>query len=516
MLKHLKARQAAYSCMCTSLLLAAFVTGVGNAAASADVQVTVNVKSSIGTIPNTAFGLNTAAWDAHLLDPQAAQLLRQAGVSVLRFPGGSTADNYHWKTNTVTSTSYGGINPADTFDAFMKVDRQVGAQPMLTVNYGSNAAGTGGGDPQEAADWVRYANITKGYGVRYWEVGNEIYGNGTYGAKWEVDLHKEIGPAAYAKNALVFIQAMKNVDPKIQVGLVLTAPGNWPDGSNPDWNDNVLSVACQQMDFAAVHWYPQQPGAESDTGLLSSTNQITKMVAALRAKINQHCGAHASHVKIMITETNSVNFNPGKQTVSPVNALFMADNYLSWLENGVTNIDWWGLHNGITPGQNNSSSLMGSNQYGDYGILSDGSAATGMQEPKANTPFPTFYALELLNKLAAPGDQMLQASASENEIGVHAIRKSNGQIALLLINKDPHAAHSIALTLPGLGANYQASIYTYGADNPTITSVPASTFGGSFSQTMPRCSMIGILLTPPHPVSTIAATLGASVAQSVR
>jgi hypothetical protein len=515
MLKHLKARRAAYSSLCASLLLVAFVAGAGNAAASADVQVTVNVKSSIGAIPDTAFGLNTAAWDAHLLDPQVPQLLRQAGVSILRFPGGSTADFYHWKTNTVTSTKDGGVNPQDTFDAFMKVDRQVGAQPMLTVNYGSNVAGTDGGDPQEAADWVRYANITKGYGVRYWEVGNEVYGNGTYGAKWEVDLHKEIGPAAYARNALVFVQAMKKVDPTIQVGLVLTAPGNWPDGSNPDWNDNVLSVACQQMDFAAVHWYPREPGAESDTGLLNSTNQITKMVATLRAKLNQHCGAHASHVKIMITETNSVNFNPGKQTVSPVSALFMADNYLSWLENGVTNIDWWGLHNGITPGQNNSSSLLGNKQYGDYGILSDGSAAAGLQEPKANTPFPAYYALELLSKLAAPGDQMLQASASQSQIGVHAVRGRNGQIALLLLNKDPNAPHNIDLSLLGMGPNFRATLFTYGASSPTIKVVPDPAFGSHLSQVMPPYSMIGILLTPLHPVSTIAATLGAAVAQSV-
>ncbi|HEX6778756.1 MAG TPA: cellulose-binding protein, partial [Ktedonobacterales bacterium] len=326
MLKNLKARHAAYTFLSTSLLLIAFVTNAGSAAAAGTaVQVAVNVKASLGTIPDTAFGLNTAAWDAHLLDPRAAQLLRQAGVNVLRFPGGSTADFYHWKTNTVTSTKDGSVNPKDTFDAFMKVAKQVGARPMLTVNYGSNAAGTSGGDPQEAADWVRYANSIKHYGVRYWEIGNELYGNGTYGAKWEVDLHKEKGPVAYAKNALVFIQAMKKVDPTIQIGLVLTAPGVWPDGSNPDWDSNVLSTACQQMDFAAVHWYPQEPGGESDSGLLSSTNQITSMVATLRARINKYCGSHASHVKIMITETNSVNFNPGKQTVSLVNGLFLAD-----------------------------------------------------------------------------------------------------------------------------------------------------------------------------------------------
>ena len=78
----------------------------------------------------------------------------------------------------------------------MSVAQAAGAQPVITVNYGSNSAGTGGGDPNEAAAWVRYANSTKHYGVSYWEIGNEVYGNGTYGANWETDLHAQKGPAA--------------------------------------------------------------------------------------------------------------------------------------------------------------------------------------------------------------------------------------------------------------------------------------------------------------------------------
>ena len=48
------------------------------------------------------------------------------------------------------------------------------------MNYGSGTAA-------EAAAWVKYANVTKNYGVKYWEVGNEVYGNGAYGSSWEYD-----------------------------------------------------------------------------------------------------------------------------------------------------------------------------------------------------------------------------------------------------------------------------------------------------------------------------------------
>jgi hypothetical protein len=184
-----------------------------------EAQVTINLHQTLSTVSPLALGVNDAVWDGNLQDSQVPDLLRDDGVRVMRFPGGSTADQYHWQTNTLDNGSSAGT---DTFDRFMQVVRQVGATPIITVNYGS-------GTPQEAAAWVKYANVTRHYHIRYWEIGNELYGNGTYGATWETDKHA-LGPASYASNALQFIQAMKAVDPFIQIGLVLTAPGNWPDG----------------------------------------------------------------------------------------------------------------------------------------------------------------------------------------------------------------------------------------------------------------------------------------------
>ena len=59
--------------------------------------------------------------------------------------------------------------PNTGFDAYMGTVRSAGAQPVVIANYGS-------GTPQEAAEWVRCANVTKGYGVNLCEVGNEVYG----------------------------------------------------------------------------------------------------------------------------------------------------------------------------------------------------------------------------------------------------------------------------------------------------------------------------------------------------
>ena len=205
-------------------------------------QVNINADTSLGTIPGAAFGLNTAVWDPNLLDPSIPDMLQKDGVKTLRYPGGSTSDVYHWQSNT-TVPGQSSTNANNTFDAFMGVAHATRAQTMITVNYGS-------GTPQEAAAWVQYANkggrgyngpvptYTGGsssghrYDVKYWEIGNELYGNGTYGATWEYDLHG-LGSATYANNVVTYSQAMKAVDPSIKVGVVLTAPSNWPSSAFP-------------------------------------------------------------------------------------------------------------------------------------------------------------------------------------------------------------------------------------------------------------------------------------------
>jgi hypothetical protein len=464
----------------------------------------VNTASSLGQVPSTAIGVNDAVWDGNLLDSNLPGLLSSAGVEMMRYPGGSTADVYHWQSNSVVpNQSY--ANPNNTFDAFMSQVQAVGAQPIITVNYGS-------GTPQEAANWVQYAN--KGganytgpvpsypggsatghtYGIKYWEIGNEIYGNGTYGADWEYDLNG-LGPATYANNVVLYSQAMKAVDPSIKIGLVLTAPGNWPDAqtsaSSPQpWNNTVLPIACSSIDFVIAHWYAQGPGGESDAGLLNApedgestsvsyTPSIPSMVATLRSEINQYCGARASSIQIMITETNSVSYNTGKQTVSLVNGLFMDDDYMTWLENGVANVDWWDVHNSASGGNNNSASLYGNAQYGDYGILSNGSCASAtICEPPAETPFPTYYTLQMLSYLAHAGDTMVSSSSSNSLLAIHAVKQANGQLAIMIINKDPNTTYNLTLSLGSFNASGIATVYRYG-ENSTAISTSAQPVSGS-------------------------------------
>ena len=488
---------------CGAVVLGLISQPVQGTSAQSAASVTIQAGTPLSTVRTAAFGVNTAAWDGLLLDGTVPSLLKQAGVTALRFPGGSVTDVYHWQTNTASQGQY--INPNNTFDAFMGVVNASAAQALICVNYGTNTAGNAGGDPSEAAAWVAYANQTKGYGVKYWEVGNEVYGNGEYGSAFETDLHSDHSPTAYGQNVVQYVSAMKAQDATIKVGAVLTAPGQYPDGQSPDWNTNVLAQCGGVIDFVIVHWYPQQPGSESDSFLLNApASQIASMVATLRSLISQSCGSNAANVQIFVTETNSVAYNPGKQTVSLVNGLFIADDYATWLEQGVANVDIWTLHNG-TSGGNTSGSLYGSATYGDYGILSSGQSP----EPASDTPFPAYYGIQMLSDLGKAGDQFVSVSSSQSLLGVHAVRQAGGNLALLLINKDPVNSDAATVSVSGFAPATSSTDYFYGESSGSggISSAD-SMAGATFTRTVPPYSLTTVVMQPsggtPTPTPTDA------------
>ncbi|BBJ28992.1 alpha-L-arabinofuranosidase [Athalassotoga saccharophila] len=480
----------------------------------ANVSVTINTAAEIVTLPQTAFGLNVAAWDWHLLDSVIPGLLENLNVKVLRFPGGSFSDMYDWKTNsTVPGQNFPYVDPQNTFDNFMKLVNQIGAQALITVNYGTNFAGTAGGDPQEAAAWVKYANIDHNYDVKYWEIGNEVYGNGTYGANWEVDLHSTKGPQAYADNFIAFAKAMKAVDPSIKIGAVLTCPYNWPWGQSPDWNKVVLQTARDYIDFVVVHWYAQNPGNESDSGLLASTNQIPDMLARLKQEIRDYAGPNADRIRIFVTETNSVSYNPGKQTTSLVNALFLVNDYMNWLTGGVDNVDWWTLHNNGLTGNNNSDKLYGNTNYGDYGILSNNTNfGTSDVEPPNNTPFPTYFGYEILKYLAGPNDTVVGSVSDQNLVDVYAVKHTNGDLAIMIVNTDPKNSYDVNLNILGFRPSDDAIEYVYGMGNGiggAMESIMSKTIELSSPIKVAPYSINVIVMKPQH----VAKIVGPQVMQ---
>jgi len=289
-----------------SALAAAAALSVGPAVGRAAAQtltdsVTVNATSGLGTIPSDAVGLNTAVYDGYMNDGPVTGLLKAAGVDAMRYPGGSYSDIYNWQSNTAQG---GYVAPNTSFSSFMTTAKAVGAEPIITVNYGT-------GTPALAAAWVSNA-ASNSDGVKYWEVGNEVYGNGTYGANWEADSHcttspsggpvtigsepsqtYNCGPAVYAANVAQYISAMHAASANAKVCAILTTPGFWPDGvtnsqtSPQPWNRTVLTALGTSTQCVIVHYYP---GGSSAAGMLTDPTDIAGIVSTLRSQLSQYAG----------------------------------------------------------------------------------------------------------------------------------------------------------------------------------------------------------------------------------
>jgi hypothetical protein len=177
-----------------------------------------------------------------------------------------------------------------------------------------------------------------------------------------------------------------------------------------------------------------------------------------------------------------------------INALFLADSLATWLEQGITNVDWWDLHNGVSLG-NNAASLNGMATYGDYGILSDGRCLERICPAPADTPYPTYYALQMLAAMLRPGSRLLAASSSTQEMAVHATRQPDGRIALLLVNKEGHQ-DLVAISLQDATTGSSGTITTYApADNTPITTGREG-LGTQFTLSVPAYSLTTIVLAP--------------------
>jgi hypothetical protein len=460
-------------------------------------QVTINVNANNvrRTIDPRMFGVSSAIWDAAFNTPATASLLGANNTRVLRFPGGSRSDEYHWETNRTDD----GIFWATDFEDFANVATSINAQAFITVNYGS-------GTPQEAASWVRHSNITRGLGFKYWEVGNENYGS------WENDTHaRPHDPFTYATLAKDFINQMKAVDPAIKVGVVVITGedsyANYTDhpATNPrtghahnGWTPVLLTTLRAlgvTPDFVIYHRYEQAPGAESDSVLLQSASGWANDAADLRQQLNDYLGDQAPAVEIVCTENNSVYSSPGKQTTSLVNGLFYADSVGQILQTEFKALVWWIMRNAQETGNNNSASLYGWRQYGDYGMVSEQSV-----------PYPTYYASKLVSRFAAGGDEVVQATSDYNLLSVYAVKRADGRLSLLVINKSRTASLNAVINLAGYAPQTNASIYSYGVGqdeaartgtgSPDLAQGNFSSAGASFPYTFAPYSATVLQLSP--------------------
>jgi alpha-L-arabinofuranosidase len=509
-----------------------------NATAPAVTHLTVNATVPIRTADARWFGMNTPMWDNALDAPATFPVLTDMGARALRFPGGSDSDDYHWLFDR---QDYDDWRWGTSLANFIQVITIVNAVTMTTLNYGT-------GTSNEAAAWVAYVNAsptntlnlgvdefgtnwhTAGYwgsmraaaplgtndgenflriaqttplGFKYWEIGNEVYGS------WETDSNAPPhDPYTYAVRAKGYISLMRAVDPTIKIGVVVT-PGedsfaNYTNHPvvNPrtgvthyGWTPVVLATLASlgvAPDFAIHHRYPQSPGGETDVGLLQSSIGWASDAANLRQQITDYVGSKGANIELVCTENNSVGSNPGKQSISLVGGLFRADSLAQLMQTEFNGLFWWDLRNGgDSYGGNTNASLYGWRMYGDYGVL------------EGTDFYPPYYVTKLMQHFVQAGDTVITAASDYSLLSTYAVRRQDGSLAMLTINKDPTNTLTGQLELSGFVPAPSGTLYSYGMpqDNAAETGI------GSTDIAQTNFSVPGTNFTcdfPPYSASVMA------------
>lgn len=483
---------------------------LGAAPAPSLVHLSADAGHTVRTVDGRWFGLNTAVWDSYFDTPATSNSLKELGTFLLRFPGGSLSDQYNWAADTtLTNTWQWGTS----FTNFMHIATNVGAQAIITVNYGT-------GTSNEAAAWVRFANITNHCGFKYWEVGNECYGS------WETDSNTyPHDPYTYAVRAAGYIQLMRAADPTIHIGVVgLVGEDNGVNNytNHPatnaitgqvhyGWTPVLLSTLKKlgvTPDFLIDHRYPEYTSAgsvnsaDSDPLVLqTATTSWAGDASDLRGQINGYFGGAGTNIELCVTENNADAGAEGRQSTSIVNALFLADTVSQLMLTEFNSYIWWDLRNGADYSGDFDPTLYGWRTNGDEGILLN-----------SNTRYPTFYADKLLQYFAQPGDTVLNATSDYPLLSAYATRKADGALAMLVINKSVSSSFTAQIQLDNFSPAPAALVRAYGIaqDQATRTNstvpgaqdISTNSFevpGTSFSNVFPPYSLTLLTIAPAAP-----------------
>ena len=471
-----------------------FTSSVVTVTVLSPLTVTLNTTQTLATMPLEGLGVASAVYDNILTSAGTGGSISNAGIKIIRYPGGSYADTFHWQNYAACDGSY--LASGGSFDNWINnTVIPAGAKAIITVNYGSSVTCDGGADPSEAAAWVNYANNVRGLGIKYWEIGNEVGGNGYYGGSgWEYDLHYPydgnrngqyaLSPAAYGSNSLAFITAMKAQDPTIKCGIGF-------DQGRVSYNAAALPPVSNVVDFVVIHWYP----GGTDAQILQSPLQIAAGVLDCRSQIGQYVGSRSNQVGIAVTETGSGVLGGGS-------AEYAADTLLTWIENGAVNVDYQELHSGFlasgTPGITNNA-LLG-----------------------------PAYGAKMARLLAAVGDTMLKITSSATSLHVHATARQDGKTGVMLINTDPliPVAATVNISGPALagsGIRYQFGqtnfIGTNSYPSYAVSSNSVSGLGNTFTITVPAYTIVNLLISPAQtntpPLFAVISNRTVNVGQTV-
>lgn len=342
----------------------------------------VDPNVDLGSISPYVYGTNHGIWTAVPLGmlPTA----QDAGMKVLRWPGGNWGDRNKIQNFQV--------------DQFIDFCKQMGAIPTISVNLRD-------GTPEQAAELVHYTNIEKGYGVKYWSIGNEP-------TLYEDELEETYDTEIYNPQWREFAEAMRAVDPDIllmgpelhQWGTSLE--NTLKDSSGRDWMIEFLKANGDMVDVVTVHRYPLwKPPSEHVTipEMRENTYEWDDMVIYLRSLIEEYTGRD---LPIAFTEVNSDPSPKFRGEATPdsfYNAIWYADILGQMITEDVFMVNHFML----------------SNRTSGHGLIA------------GNEIRPTYYTFLMYKHF---GSQQVYASSGVPDVNVYAAQREDGTLTIMVVN----------------------------------------------------------------------------------
>jgi len=482
------------------------------APAPASVPVSVLANQTVRTVDSKVFGINQVGWDPNVNTPASIAVLHDIGSTCLRWPGGSWGDGYHWTNEYRGWGSYSSD--------FIALATNTHSQAFIIVNYGSS-------DANEAAYGVRMFNVTNRCNFKYWEVGNEV------GGSWEWDFNTNApwqphDPWTYAMRFTNYYAQMKAADPTIKIGAVAdtTEDGTANYTNHPvvnprtgvthnGWTPVMLTYMRSNNcvpDFLIEHNYGPTAGDTQD--LLYSKRWATD-AASLRQMLTDYLGDAGTHVTLEVTENGT---GGDKQCVSLPGGLFYADTIGQILQTEFNSRLWWDMRNGSATLSNPDPAFYGWRTNSDGSILVDGGIVYGLGG--VGSAYPTYYVAKLLPHFAAGGDTVVSATSDYPLLAVYSVKRTNGALTLLVINKSSSSSLTAAIHLSGYLPNANATVYSYGipqdeaartgVGSPDIAQTNLARVQSSFSVTFAPFSVSVVVMSagnpPPFAPANLAAT----------
>ena len=302
----------------------------GSAATSAPHHVPVAVGAPIGTADPRLFGSFVEhlgrgvyggifdpahpAADAEGFRSDVIALVRELGVTVVRYPGGNFVSGYDWRDGvgpvaerprrldlawkSVETNEFGT-------DEFIAWCRAAGTEPMLALNLGL-------GDVRSALQLLEYANHSGGttlsderigngaplpHDVRTWCLGNELDG------PWQLG-HKSA--AHYADVAASAANAMRMFDPSLELVVVGSSNADMPTFGT--WEETVLERTIELVDYLSCHIYFYED--DDLAGFLRSADRLDAFLDGVQDVIRRVRARHpgARDLRISLDEWNVWNF----------------------------------------------------------------------------------------------------------------------------------------------------------------------------------------------------------------